>query len=142
MLIPTAINNLTIENAQEASINYHGIRFCGRIQVDFEESTNQYAGGYITLMCIPNDQIIIPSINSEAKLNDSQSFVIAVIPYQMHIDTTENAAGYGSTFDFNIVPNTSRTCINGGKILGQVQNDSPTADVVYTGILSAFTVMI
>ncbi len=108
--------------------------------MDQAESTAQYGSGFITLMCIPNDQITIPTLLTEADLNDSNSFIIGVIPFQMsvRIAASETGLGYSGTYDFEIAPKTSRTCMKGGKIVGQVTNLSPTADIVVTALLSTF----
>ncbi len=137
---PAGVNSLIIENTGLSKLNFHGIRFLGRIQMDREEPTAQYASGFITLMCIPNDQIAIPNLQTEADLNDSNSFIIGVIPYQMQVVFASSNTGltYASTYDFEIAPKTSRSCMKGGKIVGQVTNNSPTADVTLTSVLSSF----
>jgi len=134
----TGVNNLVIENTGLSKLNFHGIRFQGRIQQDPAEPLNQLISGHITLMCIPNDQIVIPSLLTEADLNDSNSFIIATIVYQMQADSLGAVPSYGNTYDFEITPKTSRSCMKGGKLVGQVTVNSPTADVVLTAMLSSF----
>jgi len=135
----TGVDNLTIENTGLSKLNFHGMRYVGRILVDFAHASDSYLSGLVTLMCIPNDQITIPTLLTEADLNDSNSFIIAVIPWSAHVQAVaDNVGGYQSVFDFNIVPLTSRSCMKGGKIVGQITNNSPAADCVVTHLLSTF----
>ena len=136
---PAGVNSLIIENTVISSINFHGIRFSGRLQMDFSEPSAQLASGFITLMCIPNDQIAIPNLQVEADLNDSNSFIIAIEQYQMSTRATSQPSA-ATTYDFNFAPKTSRICMQGGKIVGQVSNTSPTADVTISTLLSSFEV--
>jgi len=139
-IVPSAKSDLIIENTGLSKLNFHGMRFSGRLQVDQEEPTDQYVSGLVTLMCIPNDQITVPTLLTEADLNDSNSFIIGTLTYQMHVTAAslDKQLGYGSVFDFEIAPKTSRSCMRGGKIVGQVTNNLPTADVVLTTLLSTF----
>ena len=136
----TGVASLIIENTGLSKLNFHGIRYQGRLQADAGEPGDEYLSGFVSLMCIPNDQIAIPSLLTEADLNDSNSFIIGVIPYQMNVRATADneSLGYSGTFDFEIAPKTSRSCMRGGKIVGQVTNTSPTGDVVLTTLLSSF----
>jgi len=137
---PAGVLSLVIENTGLSKLNFHGIRWQGRLNMDKAEPTDQYGSGFITLMCIPNDQIAIPNLQTEADLNDSNSFIIAVLPWQMHVlaGAVNKALTYAGTFDFEITPKTSRSCMKGGKIVGQITNNSPTADIIVTPLLSAF----
>jgi len=139
--IPAAgVSSSIIENTGLSKLNFHGIRFTGRVQSDMAEAADKYGSGLISLMCIPNDQIAIPNLQTETDLNDSNSFIIAVIPYQLAVrDTLDNESlGYSGTFDFEITPKTSRSCMKGGKIVGQVSNTSGSGLHVLTAILSSF----
>jgi len=78
----TGVDNLVIENTGLSELNFHGIRYCGRLIID-QQAGDAYGSGFITLMCIPNDGIAIPSLLTEADLNDSNSFIIAVLPWEM-----------------------------------------------------------
>jgi len=133
----TGVNSLVIENTGLSKLNFHGIRFKGRIQIDNGEATEQFLSGFVTLMCVPNDQIAIPSILNEATLNDSNSFIIAVEAWQMFSQPAV-AFTYAGTYDFDIAPKTSRSCMKGGKIVGQVTNTSAVSDCVITTLLSTF----
>jgi len=134
---PAGVNSLVIENTGLSKLNFHGMRMVGRILTDNAEPADAYASGFITLMCIPNDQVAIPNLQTEADLNDSNSFIIAVIPFELHqrVNTIISTAG---VFDFEIAPKTSRSCMKGGKIVAQISNNSPVADIVVTYILSTF----
>jgi len=134
---PAGVNSLVIENTGLSKLNFHGMRFMGRIMTDNAEPADAYASGFITLMCIPNDQIAIPNLQTEADLNDSNSFIIAVQPWQLHqrVNTIISTAG---VFDFEFAPKTSRSCMKGGKIVGQVTNNSPVADIVLTALMGSF----
>jgi len=126
---------LVIENTENRESNFHGIRFSGRIQAVDAGGVN-FGSGFITLMCIPNDQITIPAILDESTLNDSNSFIIAVKPYQTHEGTADET--YATTFDFEFAPKTSRNCMKGGKIVGQITNISPVTTMTVTSLLSLF----
>ncbi len=130
----TGSRNLVIENTENREENFHGMRFQGRL---LSNPGSNFGGGYISLMCIPNDQITIPDLNSEATLNDSNSFIIAVMPYVLDPVASGSENRYGGVFDFVIAPKTSRTCMKGGKIVGQVTNQS-TGAIVLSTMLSMF----
>ena len=122
-----------------SKINFHGIRFKGRIFPDFAEPADQYISGFVSLMCIPNDQITIPTLLTEADLNDSNSFIIAVEAWMIAVQgSAAQQAGAPALYDFDFAPKTSRTCMKGGKLVGQVTVNSPTADAVITTQLSTF----
>jgi len=133
------VNSLVIENTENREENFHGIRFSGRIIVD--DTVAGFIDGFITLMCIPNDQIAIPAIQSEAVLNDSNSFIIAVRPWMCvnpAAGTTENNE-YGSVVDFDFGDiRTSRSCMKGGKIVGQVTVNGGVNSITLTSLLSLF----
>ena len=133
----TGVLNQVIENTGLSTLNFHGIRYKGTIMGDQSEAGPAYISGQITLMCIPNDQIAIPTLLTENDLNDSNSFIIATEPYQL---VNTNTASLGAPFckDFEIVPKTSRSCMRGGKIVGQVTNNGTALDVVVTAQLSSF----
>ena len=134
----TGVNNLIIENNIISKINFHGIRFKGRIIQDPAETGNILSSGMVTLMCIPNDQIVIPTLLTEADLNDSNSFIIATEAWMIMSEPAPAIPTFGTVYDFEFAPKTSRTCMKGGKIVGQVTVNSPTADVVITALLSSF----
>jgi len=134
----TGVTSLVIENTGLSKLNFHGIRMTGRINLDPAEGTNQFASGFATLMCIPNDQIVIPTLLTEADINDSNSFIIAIEAWQCVIGSSNQGTGYSSTYDFKFAPKTSRSCMRGGKLVSQVTNNAPVADAVVTHLLSSF----
>ena len=133
----TGVDNIIIENDEQREQNYHGIRFKGRIIAD-DNVTNIYMKGYVTLMCIPNDNITIPAITSAALLEDAQSYIIASELWSMFSGPTQTQNRGASIYDFDFAPKTSRTCSRGGKIVGQVTNESVSVNAVYSGLLSSF----
>ena len=136
-VIPQAgVNSLVIEVTDNIQENFHGIRFSGRLAADFV--TAGILSGFVTLMCIPNDQIAIPNLQSEADLNDSNSFIIAVEAYSLHTESMGTENRYGATYDFEFAPKTSRSCMKGGKIVGQVTVNGGVGQTVETAILSTF----
>jgi len=136
--VTTGVDSLIIENTGLSKLNFHGIRYCGRIIVDPSIAADTFGAGFISLMCIPNDQIAIPSLLTEADLNDSNSFIIAVVPWSCHHQAAaDNHGGYQTVFDFDIAPKTSRSCMKGGKIVGQITNSSGIQAIV-THMLSSF----
>ncbi len=88
-------------------------------------------------MCIPNDEITIPDITSDVVLNSAQSFVIASEIFQLRA-TSSTQTGFPMLHDFDMVINTSRSCSKGGKIVGQIMNDSATPDIIVSAMLSSF----
>ena len=134
------VNSLVIEVTDNLQENFHGIRFCGRITSDVVLG---YSSGFVTLMCIPNDQIAIPALHTEADLNDSNSFIIAVLPFQTRVDGATSLARFGSNFDFEFAPKTSRSCMKGGKIVGQVTLNTGSVDAItITTLLSCFRTVV
>ncbi len=134
----TGVSSLVIENTVISKINFHGIRFKGRISGDQAEPNNQFLSGIVSLMCIPNDQIAIPTLLSEADLNDSNSFIIACECWSLAVPSGSVSLGYSGVYDFDFAPKTSRTCMKGGKLVGQVTVNSPIADAIITTQLSTF----
>ena len=123
-----------IENREE---NFHGIRYKGRLTMD--AAVLGFADGYVGIMCIPNDQIAIPQLFFESDLNDSNSFIIAVEPWQTVISVVGRRDNYGSTHDFDFSPKTSRSCMKGGKIVGFVSCITGSVDgITVSAILSLF----
>jgi len=135
--IPTAtgINTLVIENADDHRINYHGIRYKGRILSTLTDDIFQ--NGYVTLLCVPNDFIATTGIFDIATMRDMNEMIIGIEPFAL-FSGAGNRPGAGAMYDFNITPKTSRTCSKGGKILGQVTN-AGVGDVTVTALLTAFS---
>ncbi len=115
----TGINSLILENQDDHRVNFHGIRYKGRI--NGSSVANQIQHGYVTLLCVPNDFIPTTGIFDIATMRDMNEMIIAIQPW-MILNGSTNTAGYGSTFDWDIAPKTSRTCSMGGKIVAQVTN--------------------
>ena len=132
----TGVNNRVIENTENHEVNYHGIRFKGRLILDAVQTGINFGSGYITLMCLPNDFITIPTIFADTDMIDAQSMIIACEPWAAIGGTTHDSDG--SFVDFNITPKTSRNCATGAKIIGQVTNESPGIAAVLTALLSTF----
>jgi len=117
----TGINTLVLETTDEHRINYHGIRYQGRLFARTDSGT--YQKGYITLLCVPNDQVALSGIFSDNDMVDWNEMIIAVMPWSMQGQASFAAAnGAPSIFDWVIDPRTSRTCSKGGKIVAQVTN--------------------
>jgi len=136
--ITTGVDSLVIENTGLSKLNFHGMRYIGRIMADYATAADLYGSGFVTLMCIPNDQIAIPTLLTEADLNDSNSFIIAIKPWMIHNQAAaSNEGGYQSVYEFDFVVKTSRSCMKGGKIVGQISNNGPL-QVVGTHQLSSF----
>ncbi len=130
---------VVIENTGLSKLNFHGMRFMGRIIGDVQSQAEQFQSGYLGIMCIPNDQITIPTLLTEADLNDSNSFIIAVKPWMTyHESDADNTIGAPNIFDFEIVPLTSRSCMKGGKIVGFITNNSAAQNVIVEALLSTF----
>ena len=135
----TGVDSIIIENGEASKMNFHGIRYKGRVQLDPAVGSDQFGSGMVTLMCIPNDQITIPTLLTEADLNDSNSFIIATEAWSAHIQgAPDDQSGYNSCWDFDITPKTSRSCMRGGKIVGQITNTSPGVQAIVTHLLSTF----
>ncbi len=140
--IATGVDSLVIENNVISTLNFHGIRYKGRIIQD-PIGSDQLASGFVTLMCIPNDQIVIPALLTEADLNDSNSFIIAIEAWSTRGQASaDNVLGFQQVWDFDFAPKTSRSCMQGGKIVGQITNNSPSATITVTHLLSTFETFI
>jgi len=133
----TGVDSRVIENNENHQVNYHGVRFKGRIIANVDSAGANYGSGYITLMCLPNDFITIPTIRSDNDMLDAQSMIIAVEPWMTVVGVTNNINSYLSGYDFDIVLKTSRNCATGGKIIGQVTNESGLTCTITT-LLSMF----
>ncbi len=131
----TGINTLVLENSERHRVNFHGIRFQGRIHSDTADSIFQH--GYITLLCVPNDQVVLSGIFNVNDMIDWNQMIIAIKPFSM-FSGAGDAAGYGATFDFDIAPKTSRTCSEGGKIVAQVTNVG-LGSVILTTLLTLYS---
>ncbi len=133
------VDNLVIENTDNREENFHGIRFQGRIITD--DAASAFCSGIVAILCIPNDQITIPSLSTEAIINDSNSFIVAIKPW-MTLSVTASGTNqnrFGGVVDFDIAPKTSRTCMKGGKIVGQVFNNAASGNLItLTSMLSLF----
>ncbi len=133
----TGINTLVIENNDDFRVNFHGIRYKGRILVD-NTSANIFQNGYIALLCVPNDFIPTTGIFDIATMRDMNEMIIAIEPWSMFSNLINGSKGYGTVYDFDIAPKTSRTCSMGGKIVGQVTNEG-LGNVVVNALLSTFS---
>ncbi len=133
----TGINTLVLEVADEHRINFHGIRYCGRIMADDTTGADKYQHGYVTLLCVPNDQVALSGIFDVNDMIDWNAMIIAIMPWATWAGGT-GQAGASRFFDFNITPKTSRTCAKGGKIVAQVTNVG-LASVVVNALLTSFT---
>jgi len=132
----TGINTLVIENNDDFRVNYHGIRYKGRIFGNITGGAT-FQNGYVTLLCVPNDFIPTTGIFDIATMRDMNEMIIAIEPWSIFRGGTTDfgAAGF---YDFDIAPKTSRTCSMGGKIVGQVTNEG-LLDVTVNALLSTFS---
>ncbi len=138
--IPTAtgINTLVLEVADAHRINFHGIRYKGRIIAD-NAGVNIFQHGYVTLLCVPNDQVALSGIFGIADMRDWNEMIIAIIPWSTYtVNITDKGQGSTNFFDFEIAPKTSRTCSEGGKIVAQVTNVG-LGSVVVNALLTTFS---
>jgi len=134
----TGINTLVLEVTDEHRINYHGMRYKGRIIAD-NNSANLFQSGYITLLCVPNDQVALSGIFNVSDMIDWNAMIVAIMPWSMYVrNTTDKGEGGANYFDFDIAPKTSRTCAKGGKIVAQITNVG-LGFVVVNALLTSFT---
>ena len=130
----TGINTLILEVVDDHKINFHGMRYQGRIFND-----NVFSGfqnGYVTLLCVPNDQVALSGIFSENDMEKWNAMIIAIQPWATFGFVGRD--GSAKYFDFNIAPKTSRTCAKGAKIVAQVTNEG-LGSVVVNALLTSFT---
>jgi len=137
--IPTAtgINTLTLEVTDEHRINFHGIRYTGRIHAT-NTNNNVFQRGFVTLLCVPNDQVALSGIFDKNDMIDWNAMIVAILPWSTFSGTAGTETGGTKSFDFNIAPKTSRTCAKGGKIVAQVTNAGLQA-VTVNALLTSFT---
>ena len=133
----TGVFNLVVENTENHQVNYHGVRYKGRIICDFASTGDILQSGYVTLFCLPNDFITIPQIRSDNDQIDAQSMIIATESWMVLGGTTNGHTGFTSVHDFDFSIKTSRNCATGGKIIGQVTNDAGGV-ISLTAVLSMF----
>ena len=141
LAVAGGINNLSIANDENTTVNYHGIRYKGRIIADITDGASEFGSGWITLLCIPPG-VTIPVIDSSADAEDFQQFIIATEQWSTFAGgagtDTQNGNGACAMFDFNFVPQTSRNCMKGASIVAQVINESVGMQVFLTSVLSTF----
>ncbi len=132
----TGINTLVIENQDEHRINFHGIRYVGRIH---KEATDPsiFQNGYVTLLCVPNDFIPTTGIFNNNDMEAMNDMIIGILPWSIYTGANNDASS-ATFYEFSITPKTSRTCSKGGKILGQVTNEG-LGSVVVNALLSTFS---
>ncbi len=134
----TGINTLVLEVTDEHRINFHGIRFQGRIFRDNDTSA-LFQHGYITLLCVPNDQVILSGIFDVNDMIDWNAMIIAIMPWSVFgREVAAGSDGGSRFFEFSINPATSRTCAKGGKNVAQVTNVG-LGNVVVNTLLTSFT---
>ena len=135
------INNQSIANDENTTVNYHGIRYKGRLMIDVTDSANEFGSGWITLMCIPPGTTI-PVIDSSSDAENFQQFIIAVETFAAFgggpATDTANGNGAMAVVDFEITPKTSRNCMKGASIVAQVVNESVGIEFLLTSVLSTF----
>ncbi len=135
------INNQSIENTENTTVNYHGIRYKGRIIADLADAQLEFGSGWISLLCIPPGTAI-PVIDSSGDAENFQQFMIATEQFSNVGGGPEpesaNGNGAGAIYDFNIVPKTSRNCMKGASIVAQVVNESIGIQQILTSVLSTF----
>jgi len=136
--VAVGVNNLTIQNQENTTVNYHGIRFKGRVMIDLVDAAFEFGSGWISLLCLPPG-VAIPLINNSATMENNQQFVIATEPFSV-AGGGVNTIGIGAMgiYDFDIVPRTSRNCMKDAQIVGQVVNESVGITVLLTALLSSF----
>jgi len=111
-----------IELDESASVNVHGLRYCGSIE---PENADANANGFWLLLCLPAG-IITPTTQmpgSFAEL-DNENF----LPYVWGVGcwTASNQAPY----HFEFAPRTSRTCQKGARIYGYICKTGISAGAV------------
>jgi len=125
-----------IEATDNREENFHGMRHKGLI---VQDATIGFASGFCGIMCIPNDQIAIPVLLTEADLNDSNSFIVTIESWMTRIQATGENSEFGAVYAYDHTPKTSRSCMKGGKIVGFVSCTSGSVDgVTFTNLLSLF----
>jgi len=133
----TGINTLVLEVTDEHRINFHGIRFKGRIFRD-NAANNIHQHGYVTLLCVPNDQVALSGIFTVSDMIDWNAMIIAIMPWSTFSGDGDISNGGAGVFDFDITPKTSRTCAKGGKIVAQVTN-AGLGFAIVNSLLTSFT---
>ncbi len=134
----TGINTLVLEVTDEHRINFHGIRYQGRVHAD-NLTGDLYQNGYITLLCVPNDQVALSGIFDVNDMIDWNAMIVAIKPWSIYSRTDANKNDGAQRFvDWDIAPKTSRTCAKGGKIVAQVTNVG-LGNVIVNALLTSFT---
>ncbi len=115
------------------------MRYKGRLITD--DTVLGFTSGFITLLCLPTTNQVIPTISDDATADDANEFVIATEPFMVINDSAggDNNAEFGSVYDWDMQIKTSRTCSRGGRIIAQVHNDATSTNgIVINCLLSLF----
>ena len=126
--------NEEIANDDNLKVNWHGIRFKGRIMAD-QVSADNAAAGMIGIMCVPQEGIATPAVSGEADLNNFYSYIIANEPWRVFGGSSTQ--GFTAIYDFDIVLKSTRTCPKGGRLIGYVSNRG-NKNVIVNSSLSTF----
>ena len=127
--------NEIIENQDNLKVNFHGIRFKGRIKADHVSADNA-SSGYVGVMCINQAGTTIPTLQTETDLRENYTYIIAVEPwYTYGGSTTQNEV---ALHDFDFALKTTRTCPRDGRLIGFISNRTGGKNQNVNSLISAF----
>ncbi len=121
-LVPNTANTITITNDEERKANFHNIHWSGTIIGDHAGADN-FARGYITLMCIESSGAPVPGAITAAILEANQGYIILAKEYLVFSGATYNGAA--DVFKWDIpLGKISRTCMKQGRLIGKIESST------------------
>lgn len=125
-------HDITIEQDEQASMNFHGLRYCFSIE---PENADANANGIWYVLCLPQG-IIQPSDLPDTLGQLTNDSDIAPYVWGLGCWTASNQA----PFHYEFAPKSSRNCIKGARIFATVvPNGISAGNVRIISILSIFT---
>jgi len=124
-------NIIEIDLDESASVNVHGLRYCGSIE---PENADANANGFWLALCLPAGTINAADLPDSFASLDNEDF----LPYVWGVGcwTASNQAPY----HFEFAPRTSRTCQHGARIFCYVSTSGISAgNVRINQTLTCFT---
>jgi len=128
VLASAAKDTLTITNDEERKANFHNIHWSGRVFSNNAE-TDAYGSGYLVLMCIEQQQTVIPAVVDDVILEKMQGQIILAKQWFTFGGLTTMTAA--SLYDFNFdLGKISRNCSKEGRLIAAVYVDSGSPNAV------------
>ncbi len=125
-------HNIQIEQDEQATMNYHGLRYCFSIEPEVQDAN---ANGIWYVVCLP--QGIIQNSDLPSTIGDlTNDEDVAPYIWGLGCWTASNQA----PFHYEFAPKSSRNCIKGARVKGiVVPNGISAGALIINSIMSIFT---